>query len=263
MLNLRARLKERKAAIGSWINSCSPVVAELMAAAGFDFLTVDAEHSAVNLPGAQALFQAIRSGNPNCAPLVRLPGNDYSITKRFMDAGAMGVIAPLINSAEQAAELVRAVRYPPEGERGVGFCRANMYGMRFDESVARANDESLVCVQIEHIDGVRNIDGIFAVPGVDAAFIGPYDLTASMGITAQFDHPELKKAMDRILEACKRHGVAPGVHVVQPDVDETVARIKQGYRLIAYSLDITMLHRACVDGLENILNKINLKHILP
>lgn len=252
MKDLRQVLQTGGCAVGSWINSGSPIVAELMAAAGFDFLTVDAEHSAVDVPQTQVLFQAIRAGNPNCAPLVRLPGNDYATTKRYLDAGAAGVIAPLINSAEQARELVQAVKYPPQGKRGVGFCRANMYGIHFDEAVTWANDQTLVCVQIEHADGVRHIDEILSVPGVDAVFVGPYDLSASMGITGQFDAPPMLEALRRILSACREHRVAPGIHVVQPDAEEVMRRIRQGYRLIAYSLDITMLAKACQDGLVGI-----------
>jgi 2-dehydro-3-deoxyglucarate aldolase len=252
MRDIHKVLQDGSVAIGSWINTASPIVAELMAACDFDFLTVDAEHSAVDVPQAQVLFQAIRAGNPDCAPLVRLPGNDYATTKRYLDASAAGVIAPLINSAEQARELVRAVKYPPQGGRGVGFCRANMYGMDFDEAVASANDQTLVCVQIEHVDGVRHIDEILSVPGVDAVFIGPYDLSASMGITGQFDDPRMLDATQRILSACQEHGVAPGIHVVPPDAEEVVRRIRQGYRLIAYSLDITMLATACQDGIAKI-----------
>ena len=256
MSNLRQTLQTGHCAVGSWINTASPVTAELMSAAGFDFLTVDAEHSAVDLPGAQMLFQAIRAGNANCAPLVRLPGNDYTITRRFMDAGAVGVIAPLINSAEQARGVVRAVKYPPEGERGVGFCRANLYGMRFDEAMETANDDTFVCVQIEHVEAVHNIEEILSVPGLDAVFVGPYDLSASMGMTAQFEHPTIQQAMKQILEACENSRVVPGIHVVQPDVEEVSRRLDEGYRLIAYSLDITMLHRACVDGLAEIRRRI-------
>lgn len=223
-----------------------------MAACGFDFLAVDAEHSAVDLPQAQALFQAIRAGNPDCAPLVRLPGVDYAGTKRYMDAGAAGVIAPFVNTPEDAREVVRAVKYPPEGDRGVGYCRDNLYGMKLEETVAAANERTLVCVQIEHIDAVRSIDRILAVPGVDAAFVGPYDLSASMGLTAQFDHPDYVAARDRVLEACRAQDIAPGIHVVQPDPDEAITRIREGYRLIAYSLDITMLAHACRSGLDAI-----------
>ena len=256
MNNFRHALQTGRHAVGSWLNTVSPVAAELMSAAGFDFLTVDAEHSAVDVAHAQVLFQAIRSGNPNCAPLVRVPGTDHDVIRRFVDAGAIGVIAPLVNSADQARGVVRAVKYPPEGRRGVGFCRANMYGIDFDRATAAANDETFVCVQIEDIEAVENIDEILAVPGVDAVFVGPYDLTASMGITAQFEHPDVLKALQRILEACRKHGVVAGIHVVQPDVEEFLRRFAEGYRLIAYSLDIVMLQRMSVDGLAEIRRRI-------
>jgi 2-dehydro-3-deoxyglucarate aldolase len=256
MVNIRKLLQSGKPAIGSWINSASPIIAELMASTGFDFLTVDAEHSAVDLVQAQMLFQAIKSGNPQCAPLVRLAGNCYADTKRYLDAGASGVIAPFINTAEQARELIRSVKYPPVGMRGVGFCRANDYGMRLRESVAVANDETFVCVQIEHVEAVRNIDDILSVPGIDAIIIGPYDLSASMGLTAQFDHPEIVCAIDAIGAACRRHSVVAGIHVVQPDTEEVARRYGEGYRFIAYSLDITMLMNTCMAGLAEIRNNL-------
>lgn len=251
-MTIKDRIKNDQLVIGSWINTGSPIAAELMAIAGFNFLTVDAEHSAVDLPQAQALFQAIRAGNPNCSPFVRLAGNIYSETKRYLDAGATGVIAPFINTAEQAQELVNAVKYPPMGVRGVGFCRANDYGLHLRESVATANEQTFVCVQIEHAEALPNIDNILAVSGIDAVMIGPYDLSASMGITAQFDHPEMVAATRQILNACQKHGVAPGIHVVQPVPEEVVSRYLEGYRFIAYSLDITMLLNSCVDGLNYI-----------
>jgi len=257
MATIRQLLMEDRPVVGSWINSASPIVAELMAASGFDFLTVDVEHSAVDLVQTQALFQAIRSGNPDCAPLVRLAGNSYAETKRYLDAGAAGVIAPFINTAEQAQELVRSVKYPPIGMRGVGFCRANVYGMKLKEAVAVANDETFVCVQIEHIEAVRNIDAILQVPGVDAVIIGPYDLSASMGLTARFDHPEVIEAIDVIGAACRRNGIAAGIHVVQPDIADVVRRYREGYRFIAYSLDITMLMNACIGGLREIREQID------
>lgn len=257
MNNLRQMLRAGETVLGSWINTASPIVAELMAASGFDFLTIDAEHSAVELPQAQALMQAIRSGSPKCAPLVRLAGGDYAATKRFMDAGAAGVIAPLVNTAEQATEIVRAVRYPPEGGRGVGFCRDNGYGATLDEAVKNANDRKLVCVQIEHITGVENIDEILSVEGVDAAFIGPYDLSASMGETGRFDSPRMLEAKQRILTACAEHKIAAGIHVVQPNPLEAIRCAEEGYRLIAYSLDITMLMRSCENGLREIRQAVS------
>jgi len=252
MSNIRIKLASGGCVIGSWIHTASPVVTELMAAAGFDFLAIDAEHSPVDIPQAQVLFQAMRSGNAECAAMVRLPATDYAVTKHYLDAGAIGVIAPLVNEAEQAKELVRAIKYPPVGDRGVGYCRANLYGMDFDRAVSSANDRTLLCVQIEHIEAVRNINEILSVPGVDAAFVGPYDLSASMGIVRQLEHPHYKAALEQILAACKQHNVAPGIHVVQPNVDEVRRRLDEGYRFIAYSLDVTMLSEASITGLETI-----------
>lgn len=250
--DIRKRLLAGEVVIGSWISSASPIVAELMADAGFDFLCIDVEHSAVDLAHVQQIFQAIAAGNPRCAPLVRLHGVDYALVKRFMDAGARGVVAPLVTTAAEVQVLLNAVKYPPLGNRGVGYCRANRYGRTLPTEFAQANDLNLVAVQIEHIDAVNALDEILGVEGVDAAFIGPYDLTASMGITAEFDHPDYLKAKNRILEACRRHGVAPGIHVVQPDHDALRLAIEEGYRLIAYSLDITILGAGCDQAVANI-----------
>jgi 2-dehydro-3-deoxyglucarate aldolase len=248
MRNLRSTLRSGHTVVGTWCNSGSPIIAELMASSGFDFVCVDAEHSAVDVPQAQSLFQAVVAGNPECAPIVRLHGVDYALVKRYLDAGARGVVCPLINTRQDAELLVSAVKYPPEGRRGVGFCRANNFGLRVGDEFKVANQEILTAVQIEHIDGVRNIRDILSVPGIDAVFIGPYDLTASMGITAQFDHPDYLKARDEILKACQEKGVVPGIHVVQPNTDELIARANEGYRFLAYSLDITMLLHTCATG---------------
>lgn len=249
-LSLRQRLRAGETVIGSWINSGSPIIAELMAACGFDFLCVDVEHSAVDLPQAQQLFQAIRSGRQDCAALVRLHGVDFSLVKRYLDAGANGVVAPLVRTREEAELLTQATKYPPQGLRGVGFCRANSYGLHVEGECARANDEILLAVQIEHIKAVSNIDSILSVPGIDAAFIGPYDLTASMGITGQFDHPDYLTARYAILSACQSYNVTPGIHIVPPVPAQAKARMAEGYRFLAYSLDITMLITACIEGLS-------------
>ena len=253
---IRQRLARGEVVVGSWINTASPIVAELMAASGFDFLAVDAEHSPVDVAQMLGLFQAIRSGNRACEAFVRMPGSDYETTKRYLDAGATGVVAPLVVSEAQARTVVGAVKYPPQGVRGVGFCRDNVYGAGFTEAVASANDRTTVVMQIEHIDAVRAIDSILSVEGVDAAFIGPYDLSASMGLTGQIDHDDVQAAMRRILDACRAHGVAPGLHVVAPDPEALLRRADEGYRLLAYSLDITMLNASCRGGLETIRRRL-------
>lgn len=253
-MNLKQKIIDHHYVVGSWINTASPITAELMASTGFDFLTVDLEHCAIELSEVQSLFQAMKAGNPSCSPLARLQGHSYAETKRIMDAGAGGVIAPLINSPEQAEEIIQAVKYPPRGSRGVGFCRANGYGAKLKQSVETSNQESFVCIQIEHADALSRIDDILSVPDIDAVMIGPYDLSASLGITAQFDHPDMIKSTALILDSCRRHGIVPGIHVVEPDVDAAFRKYQEGYRFIAYSLDITMLLHHFTNDLRMIRN---------
>jgi 2-dehydro-3-deoxyglucarate aldolase len=247
-----------KISVGTWVSSGSSIIAELLAQSGADFVCVDVEHSAVDLSETQKLFQAIRSGAPRCKPYVRLAGVDYAQPKRYADAGARGIIGPLVNSREAAETLVRSAKYPPLGQRGVGFCRANGYGARLEEHFEKANGEIEVVVQIEHIEAVNNIDEILSVDGVDTAFIGPYDLSASMGLTAQFNHPEFIRARRRILESCVKNGVRPGIHVIQPNPDEVMERIAEGFQMIAFSLDITVLLGSFRSGFQRIEEKLSL-----
>ena len=256
---IRQRLMAGDSLIGSWLCTGSSVAAELMASCGYAFMAVDAEHSAVGLAETHHLFQAIRSGNPDCASLVRLHGVDYSQVKRYLDAGADGVIAPMVNTREQAEILVDAVKYPPLGSRGLGFCRGNTYGIHIQEAFDQSNTHTLTCVQIEHVDAVDAIDGILSVEGVDAAFVGPFDLSASMGIPGQFDHPQIKAALKTILDACNKHQVVPGIHVVAPKPEEVVDRIQEGFRFIAYSLDITLILESSRQGLASIEKQLALR----
>jgi len=243
--------------LGSWINTGSAIVSEIMSASGFDFLVVDTEHSAIDIGQTQILFQAIMAGNPECIPMVRLAGNVYSETKRYLDAGAMGVIVPLVNTRNDAELIIESVKYPPHGMRGVGFGRSHGYGFNFDSYMKNSNEKTIVGVQIEHIKGVNNIDEIFSVQGIDFAFIGPYDLTASMRITAQFDHPDYHEVIKKIISKCREYKILPGIHVVQPDTNEAVRRIREGFKIIAYSLDITMLGYSCRKGIIDI--NLNIK----
>jgi 2-dehydro-3-deoxyglucarate aldolase len=241
--------------LGSWLCADSTAIAELMAMCGFDFLTIDAEHSPVGISECYSLLQAIKSGNPECLALVRMPGNNYDETKRFMDAGADGVICPMIKTKEDVENVVQAVKYAPTGSRGVGYCRANNYGMNLQKSVSEDNDKTIIVLQIEHIDAINNLDDILSVNGIDAAIIGPYDLSASMGITGDFSHPDMIAAIKKNLDACIKYGVMPGIHVVKPSIDEVQSRIDQGYKFIAYSVDITMISTLSQDFLQHFKSK--------
>lgn len=254
---LHVRLAEGEVVVGSWLNTGSPAVAELLAGIGFDFLTVDTEHAAINVPQAQSLFQAVAAGASSCTPLVRLPSTEYETVNRYLDAGAQGVIAPFVNTPDEAETLVNAVKYPPDGQRGVGFARSNAYGTSFEESVPADNNNMLVCVQIEHIDGVKRVEEILAVDGVSAAFVGPYDLSASLDRTGELDHPRVQEATNRVHEACLDHGVALGGHVVQPDTDKARRYLDEGYQMLAYSLDVTMLAHIAEQGFVAVQNHVD------
>ncbi len=241
--------------LGSWINTVSPIVTEIMSSSGFDFLCIDAEHSAVDYYTTLQLFQAIKAGNPSCAPLVRMQGNNYADTKRYLDAGAVGVIAPLVNTKKEIEYLINSVKYPPHGARGVGYGRSHSYGFAFDEYMNFAKDNIFVAIQIEHIDAVNNFEEIAEVDGLDAIFVGPYDLTASMGITGQFSHPNYIDVLKKINSICKKQNIISGIHVVQPSPEEVIEKHDMGYNMIAYSLDITIIGNDCRNAIKQI-NKI-------
>lgn len=247
---LKEKLRFAKVTIGSWITLANPAIAEIMAKAGFDWLAVDMEHSVITIREVEELIRVINLCG--VVPLVRLSSNDSVQIKRVMDAGAQGVIVPMVNSVAEAERAVSAVRYPPQGTRGVGLARAQGYGASFDKYLDWVNKESVVIVQVEHIDAVNNLEAILAVDGVDGFIIGPYDLSGSLGVPGQFDHPLMKDAMQRIETVGTASGKASGIHVIEPKPDELKSRIEQGYRFVAYSLDIRMLDCCCRQGLKGV-----------
>jgi 2-dehydro-3-deoxyglucarate aldolase len=248
--SLKASIREKQLTIGSWINLAHPAIAEIMARAGFDWLTVDLEHSVVTIREAEELIRVIDLCG--VTPLVRLSANDPVQIKRVMDAGAHGIIVPMVNSSDEAACAVAATRYPPVGKRGVGLGRAQAYGPRFQEYSERVNEDTVVIVQIEHIDAVDNLEAILAVNGVDGYIVGPYDLSGSLGIPGQFEDPLMKNALERIRTIGQASDKAAGFHVVEPDTARLRECIDQGYRFLAYSTDFRMLDATCRRGLAEI-----------
>lgn len=238
--------------IGSWIQLGHPAVAEIMATAGFDWLAVDLEHSTISLAEAENLIRIIDL--KGVVPLVRLSSNNSEQIKRVMDAGAHGVIVPMVKSEEEVKRAVRAVKYPPDGDRSVGLARAQGYGTSFSEYYKWQKEESLVIVQVEHIEAVNNLEKILSVPGVDAYIVGPYDLSGSLGIPGEFENPTFLKAMKQIRDVAERLEMPGGVHVVEPNPEELKKCIADGNRFIAYGVDTRMLDVACRLGLAGLKN---------
>lgn len=245
--DFRGRLLNGDRLIGTMLTLNSPEVAEILSSVGFDWLFIDAEHSTYQAGDIQHLLQGAGRSMP-C--LVRLAASDELSIKKALDVGAAGIIAPRVNTADHAREIVRFAKYAPDGFRGVGIGRAHGYGLSFSEYIARANDAVTVVVQAEHIDAVKNIDSIVAIPGIDAVLVGPYDLSASMGFIGQVDHPEVVRAIETVTNACKGAGVRLGIFGVSEASVQPY--VKKGYTLIVAGVDTLMLASSAGSILKNL-----------
>jgi 2-keto-3-deoxy-L-rhamnonate aldolase RhmA len=230
------RLKRGDKLLGTMVTLACPSSAEILAGIGFDWLFVDGEHGPLETGDLLPILQAIGG---RAASLVRVPeGNEVAI-KKVLDLGADGVIVPQVNTAQQAADVVRFSRYAPAGARGVGLARAHGYGLSFQDYMDTANDRVAVVVQAEHALAVENIESIVKVPGIDAVLLGPYDLSASLGHTGKLDHPTVVAAIDRITTVCQSAKIPLGYFGV------TAAAVKpfidRGYTLIVAGVDTLLL----------------------
>lgn len=237
--NTKQKLRQGKPALGAWMLIGHPAVAEVLAGEGFDWIGVDLEHTATDLAAVENILRAAAPTGKDV--LVRLSACDAVQAKRVLDLGANGIIVPNVNSRELARQAAAVARYPRAGVRGASLCRATDYGRKFDRYVRAHNREVLVVVMLEDWRAAECADEILSVPGIDAALIGPYDLSLSLGRPGQLDHPEVKAACRRFLAACRRQGVPPGIHVVAVDAKQIRQRIAQGYRFIACGLDTLFL----------------------
>ena len=238
--NIRKKLRKQEPSIGSWIQIPHPSIAEIFGQAGYDWVAIDMEHGSVSPHQLPDLFRALELGNT--LPFARLAHGHPKDCKQVLDAGAGGVIVPMIENAEQLQKIRDACYWPPAGTRGVGFSRANLFGKYFDDYKNEAQAPMLVA-QIEQIRAIENLEGILSVEGLDAILIGPYDLSASMGCTGRFDDPTFRETMRSVLELCRQHQIPSGIHIVQPDSKELQRCILEGYLFIAYSLDSVFLHQ--------------------
>jgi 2-dehydro-3-deoxyglucarate aldolase len=243
---IRKSIAEGLPSVGSWLQIPHPSVAEIMGQSGYDWIAVDMEHGAIAVHQLPDLFRAIELGGT--LPLARIARGHSKDCKQALDSGAGGIIVPMIETAAQLSQVRDACRWPPAGTRGVGFSRANLFGKNFEVYREEAQAPLLVAM-IEHILAVENLEEILEVEGVDAILIGPYDLSASMGLVAKFDSPEFIAAMDRIRALCSQRNVPCGVHVVMPDAQALRQRIAEGYRFIAYSLDSVFLQNSAANPL--------------
>ncbi len=237
---VRAKLKRGEASIGTWLTLPDPTAARLMAQVGFDWLTVELEHTGTSLEtAAQSLGNIVTA---DTVPLARIPWNTGENIKRVLDIGAWGIVVPMVNSRAEAEAAVAAARYHPQGVRSVG---GQLHAVNFDTDpatyYARANEEILVVIMAEHVEAIQAADDILSVPGIDAVFIGPNDLLNSMGKRPAFesDDPEFVEAVNHILKTARKHGVAPGIHVADPAAAQR--RLAEGFQFLALASETGMM----------------------
>jgi len=238
--HVRAKLKHGDPSIGTWLTLPDPIAARMMARVGFDWLTVELEHSPTSFESAAASF-AIISGSGS-VPLVRVPWNTGENIKRVLDIGAWGIVVPMVNSRAEAEAAVAAARYAPLGTRSIG---GQLHAINFETDpatyYAKANDEILVVLMAEHVKAIEKADEIFSVPGIDVVFIGPNDLHNSMGKPPAFESADKQftDAVAHILSVARKYGIAPGIHVA----DEAAAqrRLAEGFQFIAIGSEAGMM----------------------
>jgi len=251
---VKRALRAGKPQIGTWLSLGSVAAARFMARTGLPWLTVDMEHTHTDIQTAAFMFAAI--ADAGCVPLARVPTGKHEYIKMVLDCGAMGIVAPMVMDADEARAIVAATKYPPHGNRSVGGgMHALNFGAKADEYYRRANDEILVVIQAEHIDAVEIADEIYAVPGIDAVFVGPNDLAYSMraadGTFA--DKETFEAALTRIREAAKRNKLPCGLHVLSPA--DALRRAKEGWQFIAMGSELKMM----LDGAADLANQISAK----
>ena len=229
---VRAKLKEKQSSVGTWLTLPDTVAARLMSRVGFDWLTVELEHTPVNWETAANSFAIIAASG--LVPLARVPWNTGENIKRVLDNGAYGVVVPMVNSRLEAEAAIAASRYAPLGQRSIG---GQLHAANFDTDpatyYAQANDEILVVLMAEHIEAIEAADEILSLPGIDVVFIGPNDLHNSMGKPPAFESEdkEFKGAVQHVLKTARKYGVAPGIHVI--DAEAARRRLDEGFQFIA------------------------------
>ena len=249
MLN---KLKEKQAkgetTYGTWFSIFHEGAAEAMANTDLDWILIDTEHRAANPETVAKIVEKI--GNKGATPIIRVAWNNVWLIKQALDVGAYGIVVPWVRSAEEAAKAVEYTKYMPEGLRGsMPMVAAKVWGVTPSEYLAKANDNIFVCIQIENWEAVEDIDKICALPGVDAVMIGPGDLSCSLGVRGETWHPKVMEAIDKVLVACKKTSVAPGI-AFGKDPEHTKQLAKDGFRFIGAGADAGFIAKGVRDTLD-------------
>jgi 2-dehydro-3-deoxyglucarate aldolase len=253
-IDLKRKLKSGQICLGAWLNLTDPVAPEVMSHLGFDWLMVDTEHSPITLDTLQMMIlMAQRGGTP---VIVRVPWNDMVMIKQALDVGAEGILVPMVRSAAEAQRAVEYAKYPPQGVRGWAPRAASDFHRRMKEYTDEANDRTVVWVQIEHVDAVNDLDNILKIRGLDGVFVGPADLSFSMGIPMQWEHPDLLAAVQLVARKAREAGVPVG-GAVDDTVEETMRWIGWGFQFVTLGLDWGFMRDAATKMLASVQQRLS------
>jgi 2-dehydro-3-deoxyglucarate aldolase len=251
--SLKTKLRSRKQVLAGWTSLSHPSIAEMFARSGIDFVGIDIEHSTISQEQSQRIIAACQGNGTLCLP--RIASHSMEAIKRLLDSGADGIIVPMVNTPEEVEQLISWCKYPPLGKRSFGIARGQGYGFDFHDYTKTWNESSTLIIQIESIQGVDNIDKLLSYQEVDGAMIGPYDLSGSLGIPGQLNHPLVVEAGGRVIAACAKYGKACGTQVIEPDRENIQAAFSAGYTFVVLASDIFILWKWS-EQIGAIINKL-------
>ena len=242
---LKEKLRRRDKVFGGWISYREPAISETFAKAGFDFIAIDMEHTTISIDDANRIITSVQAEGSVCLPRPVSHNNDY--IKPLLEAGADGMIIQMVNTVEEVNNLLNLQKFPPVGNRSFGVNRAHGYGFDFDRYIETWNDSSIFMIQVESIEGVNNIERLVEVEGIDAVMIGPYDISGSLGLPGQTDHPKVREASRHVVEVCAKAGLSCMTQI--SDVTESAIEdaFSQGYTAIVLGSDLFVLWKWAAD----------------
>ena len=232
-------IRQRHVVFGGWTSLGHPSITEVFARTGVDFIGIDLEHSTISQEQAQRIIAAAQAGGAACLP--RLSSHNGEQMKRLLDSGADGVIVPNVSTRKDVEQLASWCKYPPIGTRSYGVARAQGYGFAFDEYVRTWNDRSALVIQIESIQAVEAAETLLRHEAVDGAMIGPYDISGSLGLPGQLDHPRVRAACERFVAACRNAAKGCGTQLIEPTAARVAATLEAGYTFIVLASDVFVL----------------------
>ena len=251
---LKKSLRNREKLFGAWVSYAHPSIAETFAKAGFDFIAIDMEHATINLSEGQRIIAACQSEGVPCLPRPVSHSNDY--IKPLLESGADGMLIQMVNTAEEVRNLIRHIKYPPIGLRSYGVNRAQGYGFDFDEYITMWNETSTFIVQVESIEAVNNIDKLLIFEEIDAVMVGPYDISGSLGVPGQLDHPKVIEASKKVIDACSKYGKSCGTQLNNPNIENISNLFELGYTYAILGSDLFVLWK-WAEQMKNIINSIH------